>query len=193
MIATLERLRGTINQPTVLVQKLQRRYIHISSSSSCSNNHNYDRSTFSGKSVVELMYDNDSKYSAPKYLSTESLLNLLLEKSRNSFTTKSIAPSNNNDIDNKDSSNHPKLGRLLADLVYKRVYLTSIESLALIPVWERQRTLRPQRSLLIAEEKIRISTLRGNSTAGITGIISAYMHRTSGDIGILDGQHRCKL
>ena len=71
------------------------------------------------------------------------------------------------------------------------MYLTSIESLALLPVWERQRTLRPQRSLLIAEEKIRLSSLRGNSTAGITGIISAYMHRTSGDVGILDGQHRC--
>eukprot|EP01035_Chromulina_nebulosa_P030547 gene30547-40597_t len=186
IIATLGRLRGAINQPNAIIQKLQKRNICISSIS-CSS----DRSTFSGKSVVELMQDNESKTSSiAKYLSTESLLNLLLEKSKSSSATAIASTNSVDNDDNKSNSSHPKLGSLFADLGYKRVYLTSIEKLAFIPVWERQRTLRPQRSLLIAEEKIRVSSLRGNTTAGITGIISAYMHRTSGDIGILDGQHR---
>ena len=184
IIATLERLRGPINQPNTIIRKFNRRNIYISRIS-CSS----DRSTFSGKSVVELMQENESKTSSPaKYLSTESLLNLLLEKSKSSFAT---AIASTNTVDNDDNSSHPKLGSLLVDLEYKRVYLASIETLALIPVWERQRTLRPQRSFLIAEEKIRVSSLSGNTTVGITGIISAYMHRKSGDIGILDGQHRC--
>ena len=197
MIATIERLRGaaTTKQPLAIIEKLRRRNIYINRISYRSSSSNgSDRSTFSGKSVVELMHDNERKASSvANYLSTESLLNLLLEKSKNSFAPASIAPTvSSYSLDNASKSNasHPKLGSLLADLEYKRVYLTSIETLALIPVWERQRTLRPQRSLLIAEEKIRVSLLRGNATTGITGIISAYMHRTSGDIGILDGQHR---
>lgn len=50
---------------------------------------------------------------------------------------------------------HPILGQLVADLKYKRVYRTSIASLIKVPVWEKQRILRPERALAIAEAKLK--------------------------------------
>lgn len=45
------------------------------------------------------------------------------------------------------------LGQLVADLKYKRVYLTSAEALAKAPVWQRESTLRPVHAVEIAEAK----------------------------------------
>lgn len=50
---------------------------------------------------------------------------------------------------------HPILGELIADLKYKRVYRTSIASLVKAPVWEKQRILRPERAMAIAEAKLK--------------------------------------
>lgn len=46
---------------------------------------------------------------------------------------------------------HPVFGQLLADVGYKKVYLTSARKLVLAQVWQKQRTLRPERSAGIAE------------------------------------------
>lgn len=62
----------------------------------------------------------------------------------------------------EDEGVHPVLGELVADLQYKRVYRTSIASLVKAPVWEKQRILRPERALAIAESKMR-SKVRCNN------------------------------
>ena len=51
-------------------------------------------------------------------------------------------------------SEHPVLGRLIADLGYKRVFLTSVEAVAQAPVWEKRKLLRPVRAIEIAEAKL---------------------------------------
>jgi hypothetical protein len=80
---------------------------------------------------------------------------------------------------------HPILGELVSDLGYKKIYLTSVRNIAGAPVWQKQRTLRVQRAALIAKTKIK------NGTAGVLpGVISLYMDRKSGTVGIIDGQHR---
>lgn len=56
---------------------------------------------------------------------------------------------------------HPILGELVADLEYKRVYRTSIASLIKVPVWEKQRILRPERALAIAEAKLKKKVMEG--------------------------------
>lgn len=48
---------------------------------------------------------------------------------------------------------HPVLGHFVADLKYKRVYVTSIEALMQAPLWERARTLRPVHAAEIFEAK----------------------------------------
>ena len=48
---------------------------------------------------------------------------------------------------------HPVLGELVADLKYKRVYLTSAEALIKAPVWQKANTLFPVRAMEIAEAK----------------------------------------
>lgn len=81
---------------------------------------------------------------------------------------------------------HPVMGELLMDLGYKKLYLTSISSLSAAPVWHKQRILRPDRSALIAKDKIR--TGRGSS---ICGAITMYVNKDNHDqYGIVDGQHR---
>ena len=66
---------------------------------------------------------------------------------------------------------HPILGKLLCDLSYKRVYVTSVRGLVQAPVWERQRILRPHRSQKIAAAKAK----QGGSKAGLPGVITLYM------------------
>ena len=46
---------------------------------------------------------------------------------------------------------HPIFGRLLVDVGYKQVYVTSARRLVLAQVWQKQRTLRPERSEGIAD------------------------------------------
>lgn len=48
---------------------------------------------------------------------------------------------------------HPVLGHFVADLTYKRVYVTSVEDLMKARVWEKARTLRPVHAAEIFEAK----------------------------------------
>jgi hypothetical protein len=91
----------------------------------------------------------------------------------------------NGDIVEDKQLLHPLLGELVADLGYKKLYLTNVKSLALTPVWKKQRILRPERAAQIATDKI--ATKLGSS---LPGAITLYMDRKSKEIGIIDGQHR---
>lgn len=85
----------------------------------------------------------------------------------------------------EDNIFHPVLGERIAQLGYKSLYLTNVRSLALAPVWKKQRILRPERAQLIVSDKIR----NGLATS-ISGTISFYKDQSTGEIGIIDGQHR---
>lgn len=80
---------------------------------------------------------------------------------------------------------HPILGEKLADLGYKSLYLTNVRSLAMAPIWKKQRILRPERSQLIANDKI-----KNNLGSSLAGSISFFFDKKTKDIGIIDGQHR---
>jgi hypothetical protein len=121
------------------------------------------------------------------YLSDDNLMTLLNEKLERMES-----------LNSKDSSNMIKaaaisssvlFGDLLVDMGYKKVYLTSVKSLLLAPVWEKQRTLRPKRAELIADAKLRIFS-SARKPLNLAGVIAAYHHPPSGDVGIIDGQHR---
>jgi hypothetical protein len=80
---------------------------------------------------------------------------------------------------------HPVLGEKLADLGYKTLYLTNIRSLALAPIWKKQRILRPERAQLIANDKI-----KNNLGSSLSGTIAFFHDKKTKEIGIIDGQHR---
>jgi hypothetical protein len=80
---------------------------------------------------------------------------------------------------------HPIFGKRIASLGYKNVYLTSVASLAKTQVWERQRTLRPDRAARIATSKITLGR-----TGSLSGVITMFCDKQSGRSGIVDGQHR---
>jgi len=83
------------------------------------------------------------------------------------------------------SVHHPLLGELVANLGYKMLFLTSVKSLVLTPVWKKQRILRPERAALIAKDKV-----RNGLASSMSGTIALYIHRRTKEIGIIDGQHR---
>jgi hypothetical protein len=85
----------------------------------------------------------------------------------------------------KQKNEHEVYGKLLVDLGYKKVYLTNIEKLIRIPVWEKQRILRPERAKEIANLKSKNGTKEK-----LPGIITLFEDIQTGRIGILDGQHR---
>lgn len=90
---------------------------------------------------------------------------------------------------------HPHFGELVADLGYKKVYLTSVRALAHTPVWEKQRILRPERAARIAQAKIQKSNTRkpldsASAMIGLSGVITMYVDEKTGKCGIVDGQHR---
>lgn len=78
---------------------------------------------------------------------------------------------------------HPIFGRLVGDVGYKQVYLTSARRLILAQVWQKQRTLRPERSASIAQAK-------KASKTGFPGVITLYRDSDVDTVGIVDGQHR---
>ena len=80
---------------------------------------------------------------------------------------------------------HPVFGRKIVDLGYKTVYLTSVSLLARTQVWERQRTLRPDRAARIASSKIALGR-----TKSLSGVITMFRDSLTGQSGIVDGQHR---
>jgi len=123
--------------------------------------------SFSGKSIIQLMEG---------YLCQDSIMKVLNEKFQLMESVLPIKPVTIVELS--------ELGEPLVDLGYKKVYKTNIATLVTIPVWEKQRTLRPSRSRFIAEEKLKSHNLN------VAGIISAYFHPKSNDFGIIDGQHR---
>jgi len=81
---------------------------------------------------------------------------------------------------------HPVFGELVKDLVYKKIYCTSVQKLATIPVWEQQRIYRAERAQLLAND-IK-AKLRDGKALTLPGSLTVY---EMGDkIGLLDGQHR---
>lgn len=80
------------------------------------------------------------------------------------------------------------MGAPVMDLGYKQVVRASVAELVTVPIWERQRILRPDRSRRIAKAKL-AAAARGE-VAGLPGVITLYHNRATGATGILDGQHR---
>ena len=104
-------------------------------------------------------------------------------KSPESSLEKTIA---SNEVSKLENLNyHPIFGKKVANLGYKTVYLTSVSSLAKTQVWERQRTLRPDRAARIAASKIALGR-----TKSLSGVITMFYDKVSGQSGIVDGQHR---
>jgi len=78
---------------------------------------------------------------------------------------------------------HPILGPVVKDLGTKRLYLVSADTLENIPVWEKQRTFRPDRAKSMAQDKMKTLHL------GWLGAIVLH-EDANGKLTILDGQHR---
>uniref|UniRef100_A0A7S2RJV7 Uncharacterized protein n=1 Tax=Mucochytrium quahogii TaxID=96639 RepID=A0A7S2RJV7_9STRA len=82
---------------------------------------------------------------------------------------------------------HPIYGQLVHDFGYKKVYASEPKRLVdkiVLPVWERQRTFRPERAKAIAEAKT------NDDRFGLPGVISVYDVDQWDKRGIVDGQHR---
>jgi len=58
--------------------------------------------------------------------------------------------------------------------------------IAHVPVWEKNRILRPERAKKIAHSKIKSTT----GHPSLSGVITLYSDEQSGRYGIVDGQHR---
>lgn len=80
---------------------------------------------------------------------------------------------------------HPLFGELVADLGYKRVYVTNVLALASAPIWEKNRILRPERARKIANSKA-----SDKSNPGLPGVITCFFEPETKRCGIVDGQHR---
>ena len=63
---------------------------------------------------------------------------------------------------------HPILGKMIADLGYKRVHLASSKNLATIPIWKKQRIYRHGRSRNMAKDKLKTLHL------GLPGVIGIF-------------------
>ncbi|CAM9642131.1 unnamed protein product, partial [Ectocarpus fasciculatus] len=92
---------------------------------------------------------------------------------------------------------HPVLGHLVADLNYKRVYVTSVEALEKVPVWEEGRTLRPVHAVEIFEgksieaQKLEVRRVKEDGKEEkdddlLTKRNQRYV------LGVVDGQHRLR-
>jgi hypothetical protein len=63
---------------------------------------------------------------------------------------------------------HPILGPALCDLGHKRVHLSTVERLASLPVWEKQRFFRHERAKSMAKDKAK------SLHTGLPGVIGIY-------------------
>lgn len=79
---------------------------------------------------------------------------------------------------------HPLLGTSIADFGYKQIYIVPAKLLSTIPVWKKQRIYRHDRAKIIMAEKAKTPHL------GLPGIICLVEDKETGDLSILDGQHR---
>jgi hypothetical protein len=92
------------------------------------------------------------------------------------------ANDNDNDNDNEDDDSstlstslaaealgeHPILGPVVCDLGHKRVHLSTVERLASLPVWEKQRFFRHERAKSMAKDKAK------SLHTGLPGVIGIY-------------------
>lgn len=81
---------------------------------------------------------------------------------------------------------HPVYGKLLCDLGHKKLYAIAAKALcdkSVMPIWEKQRIFREERSKAIAKAK------RKDDRFGLPGVIAIF-EAEGGKRGILDGQHR---
>jgi len=85
----------------------------------------------------------------------------------------------------KEEAQDPVLGRMVADLGYKKIYLSSLESLANLPMWEKQRAYREERAKAIARDK-----KDSAFSSGFPGVLTACRFKGTNALGLLDGQHR---
>ena len=75
---------------------------------------------------------------------------------------------------------HPVLGPVLSDLGYKRLHVVPSSVLENVPVWERQRIFRYDRSKTMAADKAKTLHL------GLPGIICLFEDQ-NGKLSVLDG------
>jgi len=81
---------------------------------------------------------------------------------------------------------HPVFGELVKDLVYKKIYCTSVQKLATVPIWEQQRIYRAERAQLLAND-IK-AKLKDGKALTLPGSLTVY--EMGEEIALLDGQHR---
>ncbi|CAM9942143.1 unnamed protein product, partial [Ectocarpus sp. 12 AP-2014] len=92
---------------------------------------------------------------------------------------------------------HPVLGCLVADLKYKRVYVTSLEALEKVRVWEEARTLRPVHATEIFEgkaieaQKLEVRRVKegGKEEKDENPLTKRNQQYV---LGVVDGQHRLR-
>ncbi len=84
---------------------------------------------------------------------------------------------------------HPVFGELVKDLTYKKIYCTSVQKLANVPIWEKQRIYRAERAQLLAQD-IKAKLKQGKPLT-LPSIITIY--EFGEEHGLLDGQHRYVL
>jgi len=81
---------------------------------------------------------------------------------------------------------HPTLGVPLVDLGHKQVYLVNGQSLANMPVWEKQRIYRHDRAEIIAADIMKKNPKKPHY--GLPGVITLLQEDDG--LKVLDGQHR---
>ena len=98
---------------------------------------------------------------------------------------------------------HPLLGKLILDLSYKRIYLTTVKQLVSLPIWDKQRSFKLSRSRIMAGEKLAFKEMnymttvvdqrdgkkREKEVIGLAGVITIF-EDDKGELSIIDGQHR---
>ena len=106
----------------------------------------------------------------------------------NEWVARETVESQNSILSDNDK-NHHIFGSLVAEVGQKRVYLSSVEKLVSCDIWQKQRILRMERARLIADTKIAAADI---SKAGpcFPGSISLVEDENSGNVAIIDGQHR---
>ena len=60
---------------------------------------------------------------------------------------------------------------MIADLGYKKLFLTSAKALSAIPVWEKQRIYRHDRAKIMATDKLK---KKDDNGATLPGVITLY-------------------
>jgi len=140
------------------------------------------------KSISEVIAEREAEIKA----STENLSEVALETERRLRTELETqlakvktaeAPSTQSTTTTIELAQHPILGTELANLGYKRLYLTPSINLTSVPIWSKQRVYRHERSKKMAKEKLK------DSRFGLPGAITLAEGR-NGELSIIDGQHR---